>query len=65
MGGKPGIQLFSVIYAILIGKRLDEFPRGWGWGARKKQAPSKCPPDMYVSALTPMLLFSAILNNVS
>ena len=25
-GDKPGIQLFSVIYAILIDIRLDEFP---------------------------------------
>ena len=38
-GGKPGIQLFSVIYAILIDIRLDEFPRG---GARKMPRPPKC-----------------------
>ena len=27
-GREPGIQLFSMIYAILIDIRLDEFPRG-------------------------------------
>ena len=31
-GGKPGIQLFSVTYAILIDTRLDEFPGGGGGG---------------------------------
>ena len=42
-GGEPGIQLFSVIYAIIIDIRLDEFPRG---GARNSKAPTpkKCAP---------------------
>ena len=32
-GEEPGIQLFSVINAMLIEIRLDEFPRGEGGGA--------------------------------
>ena len=48
-GSEPGIQLFSVIYAILIDTRLDEFARGGG--GRKKQGggggmpppPQMCP----------------------
>ena len=41
-GGEPGIQLFLVIYALLIDIRLDELTRGWGGGGgggggRKKQ----------------------------
>ena len=31
--GESGIQLFSVIYAILIDIRLDEFPTGGGASA--------------------------------
>ena len=37
-GGKPGIQLFSVIYAILIDTRL-EFPGGGGGGEKKQGGP--------------------------
>ena len=37
-GGEPGVHLFSVIYAILIGIRLDEFPGGGGGGGGEKKA---------------------------
>ena len=37
-GREPGIQLFSMIYAILIDIRLDEFPGGGGGGGGKKNA---------------------------
>ena len=43
-GQGAGIQLFLMIYAILIDIRLDKFPRG----SEKKQAPPKCAPDTYV-----------------
>ena len=44
-GGEPGIQLFSVIYAIVMDIRLDKFPSGGEKKARGGRMPPRSPPS--------------------